>query len=58
MNEKKEVTVTIDNGRISIQGAGVTDKQEDVKDVLQSALDALIEKQPAEKHTNEIVYNR
>ena len=56
MNEKKEVTVIIDNERISIQGAGIADKQEDAKNVLQSALDAMKEKRPDEKYTNEIAY--
>lgn len=51
-----EITVEIrEGGQISIQGAGILNKKEEVKAILEKAVNAL-EKQPEEAFRNELVY--
>lgn len=55
MNEQ-EISIQIrDNGNLSIQGANVLNKKEEVKTVLANALKAL-EKEPDEEFRNELIY--
>lgn len=54
----KEVTIEIrEKGQISIQGAGVGEKQEELKSTLETALKAL-EKEPDQTFKNEIIYKK
>ena len=52
----KEITIEVRNeGQISIQGAGVQDRQEEIKALLQDALKAM-ENKPDEQFRNELIY--
>lgn len=52
---KKEVTIEVREIGISIQGAGVGNNQDEAKNLLKSALDALTSNKEKEVFTNEIV---
>ena len=50
-----EITIEVRESGISIQGAGVGHKEEEVRATLQNALDALNSDRERETHGNEIV---
>lgn len=50
-----EITIEVRESGISIQGAGVGHKEEEVRETLQNALDALNSDREREKFGNEIV---
>lgn len=52
-----EITIEIRDKSVSIQGDNIQDNPEQVKQILQNALDAL-KGEPAETHKNEITFAR
>lgn len=52
---KKEVTIEVRDTGISIQGAGVGNNQDETRNLLQSALDALESNHEKQVFANEIV---
>lgn len=52
---KKEVNIEVRDTGISIQGAGVGNNQDETRNLLQSALDALESNHKKQVFTNEIV---
>lgn len=54
MDNKKEVTVEIRESGVSIQGAGIGNNQDDARETLQKALDALDSQRERDAFRNEI----